>query len=337
MLRTYLDKLLAGQDLSAAETGVMLQEMVSDRASSFQTGAVLSAMRMKGESVSELVGGAELLRRNARFIDCGGRDCVDIVGTGGDGGKSFNISTTSALVAAGAGVNVAKHGSSAVSGRSGASDLLAALGYNLDAAPERIEQSIAEHGIGLLFAKKLHPLMGRAAPLRRELGIRTIFNLLGPLANPAGVRRMVVGVYSDELTELYAAALKELGVLRALVVHGGDGLDEITCCASTRVTELDHGRMKTYDLYPELLLGTDYAPEEIAGGSPQENAEITRRILSGADHTGARAVTVLNAAAACFVAGLTDSIRDAVPLAENAIDSGKAMDKLELLIRESRA
>ena len=336
MLRKLLEQVLSGHDLTSAETASMLEMIASGQVPPVQSGAMLAALRAKGESVSELVGGAGLLRRHARFIDCGGRECVDIVGTGGDGGRSFNISTTAALVAAGAGAAVAKHGGSAVSGKSGAADLLAELGFNLDAAPERIEECIALHGIGFMFAKKFHSLMGKVAVMRSELGIRTIFNLLGPLANPAGVRRMVVGVCDAGLTELFAMALRDLGVTRALIVHGHDGLDEISCCEPTRVTELADGAISSRDIYPELLIGESYSADEIAGGTPRENAEITRNILSGRDRGACRAVVVLNAAAAIYVAGLADSLAEAIPLAERSIDDGAASEKLEQLISESR-
>ncbi len=335
MLRKALEKVLAGHDLDRDETGRVVELLASTSVPRVQAGAMLAALRAKGESVSELVGGAETLRRHARFIDCGGRECVDIVGTGGDGGISFNISTTAALVAAGAGVAVAKHGGSAVSGKSGAADLLAALGFNLDVAPERIEECIALHGIGFMFARKLHPLMGQVAAMRSELGIRTIFNLLGPLANPAGVKRMVVGVCDFELTETFGAALRDLGVTRALVVHGHDGLDEISCCEPTRITELADGRLRSRDLYPEMLLGESFSSGDIRGGTPAENAAITLNILEGRDHGAPRAVVVLNAAAAIYVAELAPSFEAAIPLAERAIDDGSARDKLNVLTRES--
>ena len=337
MLKRFLEKLLDRRDLSSDETAELIGHLVSGAGSScYQAGAVLAALRMKGESVSELVGGARLLRRHAHFIDCGGRDAVDIVGTGGDGGISFNISTTSALVAAGAGVCVAKHGNGAVSGKCGSADVLAELGFQLDAKPGAMEHCIQEHGIGFLFARKLHPVLGQVAVMRRELGIRTIFNLLGPLANPAGVRRMVAGVYDAGLTELYAEALRELGVEHALVVHGGDGLDEISCCAATRVAELADGEIRCYELYPELLLGTVYDPSEIAGGDRAVNAAILRAILERRETGAPRAAVLLNAGAACYVGGACDSLKEGIALAAESIDSGRALEKLELLIEASR-
>ncbi|MDD3155155.1 MAG: anthranilate phosphoribosyltransferase [Victivallaceae bacterium] len=335
MLKPYLKKILAGEDLTAEETSTMLEILTRDDVSPCQAGAVLTAMRAKGESVAELVGGGEMLRRHARTIDCGIRECVDLVGTGGDGGISFNVSTTAAIVAAGAGVVIAKHGNRAVSGKSGAADVLAALGYNLNVAPERIEESVMDHGIGFLFAQKMHPVMSKVAAFRKDLGVRTIFNLLGPLANPAGVRHMVVGVYDPSLTELYAGALRDLGIRRALIVHGNDGLDEISCCDCTRVTELNDGAQRSYNLYPELLLGTSYDREEIAGGTPEENARITRAILDGTNQGAPRAIVLLNAAAACYVAGLAADLKAGVALAAESIDSGRAQRKLELLIEES--
>ncbi len=336
MLTNFLNKALAGIDLTSEETEEALSLIASGAPPEVQIGAFLAALRMKGESVSELVGGARLMRRNANRIDVGARECVDVVGTGGDGGRSFNISTTSAIVAAGAGVSIAKHGNRAVSGKSGAADMLAALGYSLEMRPERIEECIAEHGIGFMFAQTMHPLMGKAAPIRKALKVRTIFNMLGPLVNPAGVKRMIVGVYDERLTELFATALLELGVKHALVVHGNDGLDEITCCDTTRVTELKDGVLRSFELYPELLIGTSYEPDEIAGGSPEENALIARSVIDGVDRGARRAVVVLNAAAACYVAGLTSELGDAVALAEDSIDTGRAKEKLEILIRESK-
>ena len=234
MLTRYLEKVLDRRDLSPAEMEEAFRIITGGEVAHSQIGAFLAALRMKGVSQTELVGAARMLRRVAAFIDCGGRDVVDVVGTGGDGTGSFNISTTSAFVAAGAGVCVAKHGNRAASSRCGSADVLAALGFQLDAPAAVMENAIAEHGIGFLYAAKFHPVLGQVAVLRRELRIRTVFNMVGPLCNPAGARSIVLGVYAPELTELFAGALQELGVRRALVVHGLDGLDEISCCAATR-------------------------------------------------------------------------------------------------------
>jgi len=336
MLKPYLEKVLSGQDLSNTEMDALLELLTGNEVSFAQAGAILAALRMKGESVSELIGGAQMLRRNGTFIDCGGREVVDIVGTGGDGGISFNISTTSALVAAGAGVVIAKHGNRAVSGKCGAADVLAELGFNLEVTPAAMENSISEHGIGFMFAQKLHPKFARVAPLRRELGIRTIFNMFGPLCNPAGATRMVVGVFDNRLTELFAGALQGLGVKHALVVHGNDGLDEISCCDTTRVSELKDGRITSYEIYPEMLLGETFELSEIAGGDSRQNAAILKSVLNGEDCGARRAIVLLNAAAACYVAGLADSLADGIHLAEKSIDEGKAAEKLRILIQESR-
>lgn len=336
-MKKLLEKLVAGNDLTGNEAAAMVMAMADGTIPVAQQGALLCALRIKGEAVSELVGIAELLKRHARVIDCGTNKCVDIVGTGGDGGVSFNVSSCAALVASGAGVTVAKHGNRAVSGKCGAADLLAELGFNLDCAPEKMENSIIENGIGFLFAPQMHPILAKVAQLRRDIGIRTIFNLIGPLCNPAGATAMVTGVFDARLTELYAEALKQLNVSRALVVHGNDGLDEISCCESTRVSELKDGRIKTYELFPEMLLGNSFSLADIAGGDAKCNAAIAKSILSGENRGAARAIVLLNAAAAIYVNGSADTIFDAVALAERSIDSGAAQKKLDLLIGASRA
>ena len=335
MFKDFLEKVLGGADLGAAEMEQMVEALASGTVPASQAGAMLAALRMKGEAVSELVGGARMMRRHAEFIDCGGVEAVDIVGTGGDGGISFNISTCSALVAAGAGVPIAKHGNRAVSGKSGAADVLGALGYNLLCDAAHMETSIRENGIGFLFAQRLHPVMGKIAPIRRELGVRTIFNLFGPLTNPAGAKRLVVGVYDAKLTELYAEAFRELGAEHVLVVHGQDGLDEISCSEATRISELRDGEIRSYEFFPQILTGENYTIDEVAGGTPEENAGIIRRILSGEEQGAPRAVVLLNAGAACYVGGLATSIEEGARLAAESIDSGKAREKLDALVAAS--
>ena len=336
-MKQLLEKLISGQDLTSAEASSMVMAMADGKIPAAQQGALLCALRIKGEAVSELVGIAELLRRHLNFVDCGTQNTVDIVGTGGDGGVSFNVSTCAAFVASGAGVVIAKHGNRAVSGKCGAADLLAALGFDLNCAPEKMERSITENGIGFLFAPKMHPILAKVAGVRRDLGVRTIFNLIGPLCNPAGATSIVAGVFDAKQTELYAETLKQLNTKRALVVHGNDGLDEISCCEATRVSELKDGRIKTYEVFPELLLGRSFPLSEISGGDAQCNAKIARDILSGTDQGAPRAIVVLNAAAAIYVAGKADSLQDAIKIAENSIDSGAAQRKLELLIEASRS
>ena len=336
-MKTLLNKVLDRRDLTAQEAEHLLELLTSGTVPASQAGAMLAALRMKGESMSELVGMARLLRRFAKHIDCGPRECVDIVGTGGDGGISFNDSTTSAVVAAGAGVTVAKHGNRAVSGKCGAADVMAALGFNLDAPPERMEYAVQTIGIGFLFAPKMHPILGKVGPLRKELGFRTIFNLLGPLCNPAGATGIVLGVYDTKLAELLAEALRELGVKRALVVSGHDGLDEISCAVTTRVAELEDGFIRSYEIYPELLLGTAYPTSAIAGGDAETNAAILKAVLSGEERGAARSIVLLNAAAAIRVAGKAKDLREGILLAALSIDSGAAMKKLDALIQESRS
>lgn len=337
MLTACLEKLLNHRDLTSSEAAALMEELVAPTTSPVRAGAVLAALRSKGESVSELVGAARMLRRHAVAVRCPHPGAVDVVGTGGDGGRSFNISTAAALVAAGAGAVVAKHGNRAVSGRCGAADVLAELGFNLDVAPEVMTGSLVRHGIGFLFAPRLHPVLGRVAGLRRELGVRSIFNLLGPLCNPAGVRRLVVGVCSEKLVEPFAAVLRELGVERALVVCGCDGLDELSCCAPTRMAELRDGVITARLFSPDGLPGIGVCdPAGLRGGDARCNAGKLRAVLDGSERGTPRAAVLLNAAAAIQVAGLAESIETALPLAARSIDSGRALGRLEALIRESR-
>ena len=330
-----LDKVLSGRDLTCQEAELMLDRMTSEGASPGRSGALLAALRAKGESRSELVGAARFLRRYVKPVDCGDLPVVDVVGTGGDGGISFNVSTTAAFVASGAGAVLAKHGNRAVSGKCGAADVLAELGFNLDASVEQMEKSVRENGVGFLFAPKLHERMGRVAALRKELGIRTIFNLLGPLANPAGAKAIVLGVCDAKLTRLFAEVLLDLGTERALVVHGDDGLDEISCCTPTMVAELKNGRIAEYTVTPEELLGRRYDRAEIAGGDAAANAKLLKAVLSGQERGAARAIVVLNAAATLIAADLATDFASGMKLAARSIDSGAAMKKLAALIAAS--
>lgn len=331
-----LEDALARRDLSEAQMADVLGEAVRGEADPVRLGALLTALRMKGESLSEVVGAARFLLRHAVPVEVGLRPVTDMVGTGGDRGASFNVSTTAAIVAAGAGVTMAKHGNRAVSGKSGAADVLAACGFDLDCPPEAMGRAIAAHGIGFLFAPRLHPAFAAVAPVRRALGIRTLFNLLGPLVNPVRPSAAVIGVYDASLTELLGAALRELGAKRALIVHGHDGLDELTVTAPSRVTTLDaEGTLRTRDLFPELLFGQRFPAASIRGGTPAENAARLRAILEGRERGGARAIVLLNAAAAIAVSGLAPSIEEALPLAEASLDSGAALAKLQALVEAS--
>lgn len=327
---------LARRDLSESQMGAVLDEVVRGEAEPIRLGALFVALRMKGEARSELVGAARFLLRHAVPIDVGLRPVTDMVGTGGDGGASFNVSTAASLVAAGAGVTMAKHGNRAVSGKSGAADVLAASGFNLDCPPEAMERAIAEIGFGFLFAPRLHPAFAKVGPVRKALGVRTLFNLLGPLVNPTRPAATVIGVYDAALTELLAGALHDLGVKRALIVQGHDGLDELTVTAPSRVTALDpEGGLHTRELFPEILFGQRFPAADIRGGTPEENAALMRAIFEGRKRDGARAIVVLNAAAAIFVSGLAPSIEEALPMAERAIDSGAALAKLTALVEAS--
>jgi anthranilate phosphoribosyltransferase len=256
---------------------------------------------------------------------------VDTCGTGGDGASTFNISTTTAFVVAGCDVVVAKHGNRSISSQCGSADLLETLGVKLDTEPEVVEEAIQEVGIGFLFAPIYHSAMRFAGGPRKEVGIRSIFNMLGPLTNPAGANCQLLGVYAPELTEMFAEALKLLGGKRAFIVHGHDGLDEISVCAPTRVSELNDGVIRTYDISPELFFGKEAESEELLGGDPERNAEITRSILKG-EKGPKRDVVLLNAAAALVAAGKAGELKEGIGLAEEAIDIGAAAAKLEALV-----
>ena len=336
MLKRSLDKLIAKTELSEQETFQDFLRIMSGEVQEIQLAAYLTALRMKGETTAEITGAARAMRQKAAFIDTGTADILDIVGTGGDGIGTFNISTTACFVAAGAGIPVAKHGNRGVSSKSGAADVLAELGFNLDAEPSVIESCIQEHGIGFLFAQKMHPAMRFAAPVRKALGMRTIFNLLGPLTNPAGARHHLIGVFAPEYTEIFASVLRALGSTHALIVYGTDGLDEISCEAPTRVSELKNGTIKTYELFPELVLNESFPLSETIGGTPKENAEITRRILQGEEKGAKRAIVLLNAGAAIYAADKAASLNEGIELAKKSIDSGNALKKLEELVEASR-
>jgi anthranilate phosphoribosyltransferase len=331
----HLKKVLTGKDLSVNEMGDAMEQIMNGSVTPAQIGAFLATLHMKGESVDEVTGAATIMRRHASFIDAGAATVVDTCGTGGDGADTFNISTTAAFITAGAGITVAKHGNRGVSSKCGSADVLAALGFNLNVDPVVMEQSIQENGIGFLFAPHVHPAMKNVMSVRRELKVRTIFNMLGPLTNPAGASGQVLGVFAPHLTEMFANVLKALGCSRALVVHGNDCLDEITCTTSTRISELRDGIVKTYELYPEMLIGDTFSPEELKGGDPQCNAAIIRSILDGSEQGAPRAVALLNAAAAIIAGEKADDMETAYALACKSIDSGAAEKKMQQLIEAS--
>ncbi|RKY58156.1 MAG: anthranilate phosphoribosyltransferase, partial [Candidatus Latescibacterota bacterium] len=317
-----------GGTLSEAESRAVMEEIMEGRATDAQIAAFLVALRMKGETVGELVGAAKVMREKATKVPIG-VDAVDTCGTGGDGAGTFNISTVAAFVVAGAGVPVAKHGNRSVSSRCGSADLLEALGVRLDLPPEGMARCVEEVGIGFLFAPLLHRAMKHAIGPRREIGIRTLFNLLGPITNPAGVRRQVLGVYSTDRVEQMAEVLKGLGAKRALVVHG-DGMDEATLCGPTLVGELKDGEVHIYQVVPEDFGFRRAEPRELSGGDASTNAEIAERVLKG-ERGPKRNVVVLNAGAAIWIGGKASSWKEGVQMAQEAIEGGMAWSKVEEL------
>jgi anthranilate phosphoribosyltransferase len=349
------------QSLSREEAREVMSEVLSAKCTDAQIAALLIALRMKGETVEEIVGFAEAIRAaaaplpinrtgtEALAVSGTGRDAlaeesadsslldaslVDTSGTGGDASGTFNISTATALVTAGAGVRVAKHGNRSISSKCGSADVVEALGVNIQLPPERSAQCLREVGICFLYAPNLHPAMKQVQGVRRELRMRTMFNLLGPLTNPARANGQVVGVYSIELVEKLAEALSMLGLRRALVVHGLDGLDEITITGNTRIAEAREGSVRSYEVEPEEFGMKRAALQEISGGDAKENAAIIRAVLGG-EKSPRRDVVLLNAAAALVAAGKAEHIAGAIPIAAKSIDSGAAAEKLEALVRFS--
>jgi anthranilate phosphoribosyltransferase len=313
-----------------------MDQIMSGEATAAQIGAFLVALRIKRETPDEIAGCAEAMRAHVLAVHPKRTDLVDTAGTGGDGARTFNISTAAALAAAGAGAGVAKHGNRAVSSASGSADVLEALGFDLEQPADRIERSIDELGFGFLFAPSHHPAMRYAAPVRRELGLRTVFNVLGPLTNPAGARAQIVGVYAAELVPTLAAVLAQLGAERAFVVHGADGIDELSPTGPNLVAEVAGGRVRERRIDPLDLGIPRCAPSELGGDSPEENARVIRQILAGARGPRRDAV-VLNAAGAIAAAGHARDLAEGVGLAAEAIDSGAAASRLDELVAFSRS
>lgn len=329
-LKSALAKVVSRQPLTAEEASAAMGLIMDGEATPAQIAAFITALAVRGETVEEITGFARAMRDRAITISPQADHLVDIVGTGGDRLNTFNISTTSAFVIAGAGAHVAKHGNRAASSRSGSADVLEALGINLEAPPEVVQACIEEIGFGFLFAPRFHPAFKHALGPRREIGIRTVFNILGPLTNPARARRYLQGVPGPAYTELMAQVLVQLGAERAFVVHGEDGMDEISMCAPTRVSEVADGRVETYTLTPEEL-GFSRAPlEALRGGLPEENARICVSILQG-EEGPRRHIVLVNAGAALVAAGIAGSIPDGVARAAESIDAGRAYAKLEAL------
>jgi anthranilate phosphoribosyltransferase len=336
MIQKALAELLEGRDLSQEDAREVMRSIMAGEATPGQIGGFLVALRLKGETADEIAGCAEAMREHVLVVKPERADLVDTAGTGGDGARTFNISTAAALVAAAAGAGVAKHGNRAVSSSSGSADVLEALGFNLELAPQRIARSIDQLGFGFLFAPTHHPAMRHAAPIRRELATRTVFNVLGPLTNPAGARAQVVGVYAPELVPTIADVLARLGAERAFVVHGAAGVDELSPAGPNLVCEVAGGEVRRREIDP-LELGIERcAPDELGGGEPAENAETIRRIFSGANG-GKRDAVLLNAAGAIAAGGLAKDLAEGVGIAREAIDSGAAGERLEQLIAFSQS
>jgi len=327
-----LRRLLARQDLGRDEVSALFGDIMDGALSETEIAALLVALAMKGETAEEIGGAALAMRARVRAVPHHRPDALDTCGTGGDGRGTFNVSTAAAFVAAAAGVPVAKHGNRAVSSRSGSADVLAALGVEIERQPEEAARQLDTIGLAFLFAPLHHPAMRAVAPVRRALGVRTLFNLLGPLTNPAGARRQLLGIYDGERVVTIARVLADLGSERALVVHGEDGLDEITTTGTTRVAEVDDGEVRSYEVTPEEL-GLERADlGRLAGGDPAENAAAMERLLAGAPGALADLVAA-NAGAALYVAGRADSLREGVTMAREILAGGAAAAKLEQLRR----
>jgi anthranilate phosphoribosyltransferase len=349
MIKEAINKVVNGQDLMETQMISVMNEIMTGQTTPSQIGAFLTALRMKGETVAEITGAAKVMREKAGKIDVNNhlvnidRDeinaedetLLDIVGTGGDGTRTFNVSTTTAFVAAGAGLRVAKHGNRAVSSLCGSADVLENLGVNLDINHADVERCVNEVGIGFLYAPSFHGAMKYAAKPRREIGLRTVFNLLGPLTNPANANVQVLGVYSPELTEMMASVLNNLGTREAFVVCGEGTYDEISICGKTKVTHLKNGDLNTFEMEPETYGFKRAEPKSIEGGNAKRNAEIVRSILEG-EKGPKREMVLLNAASAYVASGLDGDFFEGIKRAESVIDSGKAREKLDALVDFTR-
>lgn len=334
MIQEAIEKATMRTDIPEAEMMAAMDEIMEGIATSAQIASLITALRMKGETVEEVSGAARIMRRKATCINACSSTIIDTCGTGGDKLNTFNISTTAAFVAAAAGLTVAKHGNRAVSSGCGSADVLEALGVNISADQDIVEECVQQIGIGFLFAPKLHGAMKYAVGPRREIGIRTIFNMLGPLTNPAGATAQLLGVYDAKLTEMFAHVLKNMGTKKAFVVHGLDGLDEATITGETRVAELRDGIVRTYNINPVDYFGRVDSLDSIRGGDPSVNAQITRDVLSGKNGP-CRHVVLLNAALAIAAGEKANDIQEGLAIATDCIDSGAAVKKLQALIEMS--
>ena len=334
MIKEAIIKLSKKEDLTYQEAEIVMDEIMSGQATPVQMSSYLTALSMKGETIDEITASAAGMRAHCIKL-LHDLDVLEIVGTGGDGANSFNISTTSSLVIAAGGVPVAKHGNRAASSKSGAADVLEALGVNITIPPEKSAELLKKINICFLFAQNYHIAMKYVAPIRKELGIRTVFNILGPLSNPAGANMELMGVFDQALVEPLAQVMAKLGVIRGMVVFGQDKLDEISMSAPTSVCEIRDGWFQSYEITPEQFGYTRCSKEDLVGGTPAENAEITRAILKGEERGSKRQAVCLNAGAALYIAGKAESMETGVRKAEELIDSGAALKKLEEFIQAS--
>lgn len=334
MIKETIIKLSKKQDLAYAEAEAVMDEIMSGQATPVQMSAYLTALALKGETIDEITASAAGMRAHCIKL-LHNLDVLEIVGTGGDGSNSFNISTTSSLVIAAGGVPVAKHGNRAASSKSGAADVLETLGVKITLTPERSAEILKKINICFLFAQNYHIAMKYVAPIRKELGIRTVFNILGPLSNPAGANMELMGVYDQSLVEPLAQVMANLGVNRGMVVYGQDSLDEISMCAPTSVCEIRDGKFTSYEITPEQFGYERCEKGALTGGTPAENAEITKAILKGEEKGPKRQAVCLNAGTALYIAGKAASIEEGVKLAESLIDSGAALKKLEEFVEET--
>ncbi len=340
MLKTYIHKVVEGLDLTEKEAEEAMGVIMAGEATDAQLACLVTALKMKGEKTAEIVGFARAMARKAEKVNCRKENLVDTCGTGGDGAETFNISTTAALIAAGCGLAIAKHGNRSVSSQCGSADVLEALGLKIDLSPRDVARCIEEVGLGFLFAPHFHKSMKHAVKPRKEIAIRTIFNLLGPLTNPAGTSRQLIGVYREDLTETLGDALLMLGMEHAWIVYGLDGIDELTVCAKTRIVEVKKGTKRAFTLDPEQLGVKIAARGSLKGGGARDNAAILLNILKGKENGPMKDAALLNAAAALVVGGLAKDIQAGFLLAEEAIKGGKALavlEKLRVLTREAQA
>lgn len=336
MIKEAIKKLMENRDLSYREAKTVMEEMMSGQASPSQMGSFLTALRFKGETIDEITACAQVMRDKALHIDTD-REVMDIVGTGGDGSGTFNISTTSSFVVAAGGVPIAKHGNRSMSSKSGAADCLENLGVNISITPQQSKKVLEKAGICFMFAQGYHSSMKYVAPVRKEIGIRNVFNILGPLTNPANASLQLMGVYAEEMVEPLARVLSNLGVKRGMTVFGEDGMDEATVSARTKICEINNGTFHTYEILPEEIGLEKCTKEELLGGDGMENAEIARAVLSGQEKGAKRNTVILNSALSFYIAGKASGLGEGVSMAQNLIDSGKAYAKMEQFVHLTNA